>query len=104
MTQDGGVITEHAELPVIPGREEEFERAFALAKGIIAASRGFIDLTLSRGIERPSSYLLLVHWESVEAHVQGFRGSPAYAQWTALLHEFYQPAPTVEHFAEVASA
>lgn len=98
------MITEQAVLPVIPGREDEFERAFALAKGIIAASRGFSDLTLSRGIESPSTYLLLVHWESVEAHEEGFRGSKAYEQWTALLHEFYDPAPTVEHFAEVATA
>ena len=52
----------------------------------------------------PSAYLLLVHWESVEAHEQGFRGSPEYERWRALLHGFYEPFPVVEHFAEVARA
>ncbi|WP_173924565.1 antibiotic biosynthesis monooxygenase [Agromyces sp. Marseille-P2726] len=98
------MILEHAILPVRPGREEEFEAAFALAKPISASMPGFIDLTLSRSIETPNEYLLLVHWESVEAHQQGFRGSPEYERWRALLHGFYEPFPVVEHFAEVARA
>jgi len=46
-------------------------------------------------------YLLLVRWETLEAHTIGFRGSPAYAEWRALLHHFYEPFPTVEHFDAV---
>lgn len=98
------MILEHAILPVRPGREPEFEAAFAEAEPIIASMPGFVDLTLSRSIETPSAYLLLVHWESVEAHEQGFRGSPEYERWRALLHGFYEPFPVVEHFAEVARA
>jgi heme-degrading monooxygenase HmoA len=95
------VILEHAILPVIPGREADFEAVFAEAKSIIAGMPGFIDLRLSRSIETPNEYLLLVNWESVEAHEVGFRGSPEYARWRALLHGFYEPFPVVEHFAEV---
>ncbi|WP_022889976.1 antibiotic biosynthesis monooxygenase family protein [Agromyces italicus] len=98
------MILEHALLPVVPGREAEFETVFAEAKQIISSMPGFIDLTLSRSIETPSEYLLLVHWESVEAHERGFRGSPEYARWRALLHGFYQPFPVVEHFALVHRA
>ncbi|MFE6257506.1 antibiotic biosynthesis monooxygenase family protein [Agromyces sp. NPDC057865] len=98
------MILEHAILPVVPGRETDFEAAFAEAKPIIASMPGFVDLTLSRSIETPSAYLLLVHWESVEAHEQGFRGSPEYERWRALLHGFYEPFPVVEHFAEIARA
>jgi heme-degrading monooxygenase HmoA len=97
------MITEHATLPVIPGREEEFEAVFASAKRIIAASPGFGGLTLSRGIERPSAYLLLVRWESVDDHEVGFRGSAAYEEWRAALHHFYDPAATVEHYEQVAT-
>ncbi|TYL50211.1 antibiotic biosynthesis monooxygenase family protein [Agromyces mariniharenae] len=98
------MILEHAILPVVPGREADFEAAFAEAKPIIASTPGFVDLTLSHSIETPNAYLLLVHWESVEAHEQGFRGSPEYERWRALLHGFYEPFPVVEHFAEVARA
>lgn len=98
------MITEQALLPVTPGREAEFERALTEALPIIAAASGFQGLTVSRGIENPSSYLLLVKWETLEDHVDGFRGSPAYEKWRALLHHFYDPAPVVEHFEKVASA
>ena len=99
----GPVILEHALLPVIPGLEAEFETAFDEARHVIASMPGFVDLTLSRGVESPSSYLLLVHWTSVEAHERGFRGSPEYERWRALLHRFYEPFPVVEHFETVVS-
>jgi heme-degrading monooxygenase HmoA len=98
------VILEHAELSVLPGREAEFERSFAEARTIIASMPGFVGLTLSRCLERPSTYLLLVHWQRLEDHTEGFRGSPEYQRWRALLHHFYEPFPVVEHFSEVFTA
>lgn len=98
------MITEHALLPVIPGQEEEFEAAFGQARHIIAAMPGFISLSLSRSIESPGTYLLLVEWETLEDHTEGFRGSPEYQQWRALLHPFYEPFPVVEHYTHVTSA
>ena len=95
------MILEHALLPVRAGQEAEFEEAFSRARSIIAASPGFRALTLSRCLERPSTYLLLVEWERLEDHTEGFRGSPAYAEWRALLHRFYEPFPVVEHFQRV---
>lgn len=100
---DGQVITEHAILPIVPGREAEFELAFGTARGIIESMPGFLSLTLSRGIESGSSYLLLVEWESLEDHTVGFRESPRYEDWRALLHHFYEPFPVVEHFVRVVS-
>ncbi|WP_066460879.1 antibiotic biosynthesis monooxygenase family protein [Sanguibacter suarezii] len=92
------MITEHALLPVIPGREEEFEAAFAQAREIISAMPGFGGLTLSRSIESPSTYLLLVEWDRLEDHTEGFRGSAEYSRWRDLLHHFYDPFPVVEHY------
>ena len=97
------VIVEHALLPVKPGAEDDFVEAFETAKGIIASMRGFRRLALSRCIERPSTFLLLVEWETLEDHTVGFRGSAEYQQWRALLHDFYEPFPVVEHFDEVVA-
>ncbi|PJJ71932.1 heme-degrading monooxygenase HmoA [Diaminobutyricimonas aerilata] len=104
MRQHGVMILEHAPLTVRPGMEDDFERAFARASAIIASMPGFLDLALARCVERPNGYLLLVHWESVEHHEVGFRGSPEYQEWKALLHHFYDPFPTVEHFETVLTA
>lgn len=93
------MIVEHALLHVVPHRTDEFEAAFADAKSIISSIPGFENLTLSRGIEQPNTYLLLVEWERLEDHIEGFRQSDEYQKWKTLLHHFYEPFPVVEHFA-----
>ncbi len=98
------VITEQAVLDIRPGREEDFEAAFATAKPIIAASPGFASVQLLRCIETPHRYLLLVEWETLEDHTDGFRGSARYEEWKRLLHHFYDPFPTVEHYKAVETA
>jgi heme-degrading monooxygenase HmoA len=95
------VITEHALLPVIPGREDEFEIALVEAKVIITSMSGCRSLSLSRSIESPSTYLLLVEWENLDDHTIGFRQSEQYQEWRALLHHFYEPFPLVEHYQTV---
>jgi heme-degrading monooxygenase HmoA len=98
------VITEHAILNVTAGQEDEFMATMERAKALIATSPGFRSLRVERGIENPSTFLLLAEWESLKAHTQGFRGSEAYGEWRTLLHHFYDPFPVVEHFEGVVSA
>ena len=95
------MILESAYLPVIPGREDAFEAAFDEARQIIESMPGFCSLRLTRCIEEPSRYLLLVEWETLEHHTEGFRGSPEYQRWRALLHHFYDPFPEVLHSAPI---
>ena len=95
------MILEVAVLNVRPGQTTEFETAFAKASRIISAMPGYISHELQRCIETSHRYLLLVEWTTLEAHTVGFRGSPDYQQWKALLHHFYDPFPTVEHCSRV---
>jgi len=97
------VILEHAVLDVLPGEEDRFEAAFEEAVALIATMAGFGSLRLERCLENRSRYLLLVEWERLEDHTEGFRGAPEYRQWRALLHHFYDPFPTVEHYRAVAA-
>ncbi len=95
------MILEVAVLNVISGQEVAFEAAFAKASGIIAAMPGYVSHQLQRCLEKPSQYILLVNWQTLEDHTVGFRGSKEYQQWRSLLHHFYDPFPTVEHYAMV---
>ncbi len=94
-------ILETAPLQLRPGSSAEFEKAFAQAQALIAAMPGYRGHELQRCLERPDHYLLLVRWDSVAHHEQGFRQSPEYQQWRALLHHFYEPFPTVLHYEAV---
>ncbi|MGL5811849.1 MAG: antibiotic biosynthesis monooxygenase family protein [Aeromonas sp.] len=95
------MILEVAPLQVIPGQSAAFEQAFAKAQRIISAMPGYAGHQLQRSLTDPHRYLLLVNWQRLEDHTQGFRGSPQYQEWKALLHHFYDPFPTVEHFQAV---
>lgn len=92
------MILESAVLDVKPGQEKAFEAAFAQAQNIISASPGYLSHELRRCIEKPERYLLLVRWRTLEDHTVGFRQSQPYLEWKRLLHRFYDPFPTVEHY------
>lgn len=95
------MILEHALLPVLPGREAEFEDALVEALPVIRSMPGCLRAEVTRCQEQPSTYLLLVEWETLQHHTEGFRGSPDYLEWKRLLHHFYDPFPTVWHFEPI---
>lgn len=88
-------------LNIKPGLEVDFEKTFKQASTIISSMDGYLSHELHRCMELKGKYLLLVKWETLEAHTIEFRNSLEYQQWKNLLHHFYEPFPTVEHFEEV---
>jgi heme-degrading monooxygenase HmoA len=94
------MILEVAVLDVKPGMTTEFETAFPTASKIIARSPGYISHELQRCIENSNRYILLVRWQTLEDHTIGFRQSAEYQEWRSLLHHFYDPFPTVEHYTQ----
>jgi heme-degrading monooxygenase HmoA len=99
------LILEHATLDVKAGEGAAFEAAMREALPLIAATPGFLGLEVRPCLETAGRYLLLVRWQSLADHTEGFRGSPRYAEWRARLHHFYSPFPVVEHYGDpVATA
>ena len=92
------MILEVAILNIRPGQNALFETAFAQAQTIISASPGYVSHQLQKCLEIETQYILLVQWESVEAHEIGFRQSAGYQEWKNLLHHFYDPFPAVHHY------
>jgi len=89
---------EHAVLNIKRGQSKAFEAAMAKARPLIEATPGFQRMEVRPCIESKDRYLLLVWWGSVEAHTVGFRQSARYGEWRELLHHFYDPFPTVQHY------
>ncbi|MDO6596211.1 antibiotic biosynthesis monooxygenase [Oceanihabitans sp. 2_MG-2023] len=92
------MILEVAILNIKKGLSKEFEAAFKKAKAILSSKKGYISHQLKKCVEIENKYILLVHWETIEDHEIGFRKSEEYKVWKELLHHFYQPFPTVEHY------
>jgi heme-degrading monooxygenase HmoA len=95
------VIVERAQLEILAGQEAAFEAAFVRAREIVAAADGVRAVSLGRGVESPSRYLLLVEWESLEAHTVGFRQSEQFTRWRELVGPYFASPPEVEHYEPV---
>lgn len=98
------MILEIAPLQIRAGQTSAFEAAFQQAQAIIASMPGYISHELQRCVEHDHQYVLLVRWNTLADHEQGFRRSPQYQHWKSLLHHFYEPFPTVLHYQPVHGA
>ncbi|AXL53710.1 antibiotic biosynthesis monooxygenase [Paraburkholderia caffeinilytica] len=92
------MILELAHFRIAPGSDTGFEAAFATAQTILASMPGYLDHALHRCIEDGCEYRLLVHWNTVEDHMQGFRESPRFGEWRALLQPFFAAPPSAAHY------
>lgn len=95
------MILEVAILNVIPGQEDAFLKAFSQAQTIISGMTGYLSHQLKRCMENGSQFILLVEWKKLTDHTEGFRQSNEYKEWRKLLHHFYSPFPTVEHYQDL---
>ncbi len=99
------MILELADFSIKPGHNEAFEEAIQRGlRSIIAHAKGFEGYKVNRGIENPNRYILQIFWTQLQDHTVGFRESPAFAQWRAVVGPFFASAPVVEHFDLVAKS
>lgn len=93
------MILELAELRIQPGKQAEFD--VAITRGVadvISKSKGYLGHQISKGIESPERYVLMIYWETLENHTEDFRGSPAFAAWRGIVSPYFSAPPQVEHF------
>ncbi|MEV0128271.1 antibiotic biosynthesis monooxygenase family protein [Dactylosporangium sp. NPDC050688] len=95
------MVLEVALIDVLEGREEAFAAAYREARPLLASTPGCRSVRMTRGVESASRFVLLVEWDSVDAHLDNFRATDRFTQWRALLGPFFDGAPRVEHFTDV---
>jgi heme-degrading monooxygenase HmoA len=95
------VVLEIALIDVTGGQEDAFAAAYAKGHPLLAGTPGCRSIRMTRGIESPSRFVLLVEWDSVEAHDQHFRATERFTTWRSLIGPFFAAPPVVEHFTDV---
>lgn len=95
------MITEIAILKIKQNQSEAFLKSFRIAETIIASSKGYLSHELQKCIEQEEKFLLMVKWQTLEDHTEGFRKSEMYRKWKKLLHHYYEPFPEVEHYVQL---
>lgn len=92
------MIVEHAEIVTPPGRGEDFEAALGEAAAVVRQAPGFRWIEFYKSIENPGTYCLRIGWASLGDHVDGFRNSPLFTQWRAVIGPYFDKPPHVEHY------
>jgi heme-degrading monooxygenase HmoA len=98
------MVLEVALIDVVPGQEDDFAAAYRTARSILTGTPGCRSVRMTRGIESPSRFVLLVEWDSVEAHVDNFRATDRFGQWRGHIGPYFANPPHVEHFEDVMPA
>ncbi len=97
------MVLEVGLINVLPGQEGPFAEAYAKAHDALATTPGCRSVRMTRGIESPSKFVLLVEWDSVDAHIENFRATERFKTWRSLIGPYFDGAPLVEHFEDVAA-
>ena len=95
------MVLEVALIDVVPGQEDEFAAAYGKAREILATTEGCRSVRMTRGVESPSRFVLLVEWDSVEAHLDNFRATERYTTWRGLIGPYFDGPARVEHFTDL---
>jgi heme-degrading monooxygenase HmoA len=94
------MVLEVGLIDVTPGAEEAFRAALNEARPHLAGAPGCRSVRMTQGVETPTRFVLLVEWDSVEAH-DAFRASDAFAGWRGPIAPHFAGPPRVEHFVDV---
>ena len=95
------MVLEVALIDVTPGAEAQFPAAYAAGREALAGSSGLLSIRMTQGVETPTRFVLLVEWDSVEAHDANFRATERFASWRGLIGPYFAGPPRVEHFTDV---
>lgn len=99
------MILEHADIRIDPARAADFETAILHgASTVIARAKGFQGFKVNRSIESPGRYILNIYWDTLEDHTVGFRESPAFVEWRAIVGPYFVQPPVVEHLELVGKS
>ncbi|MGZ6827670.1 MAG: antibiotic biosynthesis monooxygenase family protein [Mycobacteriales bacterium] len=93
------MVLEVALFDVTPGAEAAFRASYAAARPVLAAA-GPRSIRMTQGIETPTRFVLLVEWDSVQAH-DDFRASEAFGTWRGHIGPHFAGPPQVEHYSDV---
>jgi len=95
------MIFEIADIEVKAGEEERFEQAARTAEPLFLRAKGCLGMELHKTIEHPSRYKLIVRWNTVDDHMEGFRGSDDFAEWRRLIGPYVATPPAMVHTQRV---
>lgn len=96
------VIVEYTRYKIDEKQRALFERVYEKAAEILASSAHCFSYELSRCTEDPANYILRIEWDSEEGHLKGFRTSPEFKSFFALVQPYVKNIEEMRHYKVIA--
>ena len=68
------------------------------ADRVLDESPNCLAYELARCHEEPERYVLRIHWDSLEGHLQGFRKSPGFRDFLASIRGYIDDIEEMQHY------
>lgn len=97
------MIVEYIRYTVPQTQARDFEEAYEQAAASLLASPHCLGYDFARCVEEPASYIVRIHWDSEEGHVQGFRSSAEFRAFFELVKPFFPDIAEMRHYELVGT-
>lgn len=92
------MTTEVIRYKVPAAQAAAFEAAYRKTEPILQNSSHCLGYRLLQGVEEPENWILLLTWDSVQGHEQGFRREPGFGQFFGLVKPFLSQVQEMKHY------
>ena len=98
------MMVERLDVTIVDGREKEFEGALLEVRQRVFMTRGFRGFTVAQGLQRPTTYLIEIQWETLDERAD-FENSGRFQKCWApvdpflaapLRVDFFTPRPSLD--------
>lgn len=98
------MIVELAILETQPGREDDFREGLRAARSVVERAEGYRGSTFYQCVEEPRRFVLTIWWDSVDAHLKGFRAGPLFPEWRSRFGHLLAGPPSAHHYEVIAGS
>jgi quinol monooxygenase YgiN len=97
------MIVEYTRYKIDEHRRSSFENAYKKAGESLETSSHCLAYEFSHCTEGPDHYVLRIEWDSEEGHLQGFRASPEFRTFFALVQPFVKDIEEMRHYQVISA-
>ena len=83
------------------GQERAFEDAYEQASHYLETSPHCLKYQTTRCVEEPDRYIVRIEWDSMDGHLNGFRQSPEFRRFFALVRPYFNSIDEMQHYQQV---
>ncbi|MBU8895342.1 antibiotic biosynthesis monooxygenase [Corallococcus sp. H22C18031201] len=92
------MVVEDIRYDIPSERAEALLEAYRLAGEHLRASSHCLRYEVTRGAEEPRHFIVRIEWDSLEGHLQGFRGGGSFPAFLALVRPFIADIQEMKHY------